>query len=179
MATEAVLDGRPAALEPKLGGFGTGAPRRTARILIVDDEAIVRFGLRQLFAGIPELAVVGEAVRLGTAEEPAVERERAAEVRAREHREELRRHRGSFPGGNLRREISGGESPMAAEGNLPLGRWARKFSLRENFQRKFPPGKLPPALSKRRPHMSSEEDRRAGARPAWPQRTRPAPARAR
>lgn len=61
MATEAVLDGRPAALEPKLGGFGTGAPRRTARILIVDDEAIVRFGLRQLFAGIPELAVVGEA----------------------------------------------------------------------------------------------------------------------
>ena len=34
---------------------------RTARILVVDDEAIVRFGLRQLFAPDPELAVVGEA----------------------------------------------------------------------------------------------------------------------
>jgi two-component system, NarL family, response regulator DevR len=35
--------------------------RRTARLLIVDGEAIVRFGLRQLFAGDPEIAVIGEA----------------------------------------------------------------------------------------------------------------------
>jgi len=37
------------------------APRRTARLLLVDGEAIVRFGLRQLFAADPELVVVGEA----------------------------------------------------------------------------------------------------------------------
>jgi len=37
------------------------APRRTARLLIVDDEAIVRFGLRQLLATEPEVVVVGEA----------------------------------------------------------------------------------------------------------------------
>lgn len=35
--------------------------RRTARLLIVDPAAIVRFGLRQLFAADPEVAVVGEA----------------------------------------------------------------------------------------------------------------------
>jgi DNA-binding NarL/FixJ family response regulator len=35
--------------------------RRTARLLVVDAEAIVRFGLRQLFAADPQLAVVGEA----------------------------------------------------------------------------------------------------------------------
>jgi two-component system, NarL family, response regulator DevR len=35
--------------------------RRTARLLIVDGEAIVRFGLRQLFAADPEVTVVGEA----------------------------------------------------------------------------------------------------------------------
>jgi DNA-binding NarL/FixJ family response regulator len=35
--------------------------RRTARLLVVDSEAIVRFGLRQLFAGDPQLAVIGEA----------------------------------------------------------------------------------------------------------------------
>ena len=37
------------------------APRRTARLLIVDAEAIVRFGLRQLFAAEPDVVVVGEA----------------------------------------------------------------------------------------------------------------------
>ena len=37
------------------------APRRIARVLVVDGEAIVRFGLRQLFAADPELVVVGEA----------------------------------------------------------------------------------------------------------------------
>ena len=35
--------------------------RRTARLLLVDGEAIVRFGLRQLFAADPDLVVVGEA----------------------------------------------------------------------------------------------------------------------
>jgi len=35
--------------------------RRTARVLIVDTEAIVRFGLRQLFAAEPDVVVVGEA----------------------------------------------------------------------------------------------------------------------
>ena len=35
--------------------------QRTARILVVDGEGIVRFGLRQLFAAEPDLAVVGEA----------------------------------------------------------------------------------------------------------------------
>lgn len=35
--------------------------RRTARLLIVDGAAIVRFGLRQLFATDPDLVVVGEA----------------------------------------------------------------------------------------------------------------------
>jgi two-component system, NarL family, response regulator DevR len=36
-------------------------PRPTARLLIVDDAAIVRFGLRQLLAAEPEVVVVGEA----------------------------------------------------------------------------------------------------------------------
>jgi two-component system, NarL family, response regulator DevR len=35
--------------------------QRTARLLIVDGEPIVRSGLRQLFASDPDLAVVGEA----------------------------------------------------------------------------------------------------------------------
>jgi two-component system, NarL family, response regulator DevR len=39
----------------------TRALRRTARLLIVDDEAIVRFGLRQLLAAEPEVVVAGEA----------------------------------------------------------------------------------------------------------------------
>ncbi len=51
MTTDAVLD-RPAA---------HAVAGRTARLLIVDGEAIVRFGLRQLFAPDPELTVVGEA----------------------------------------------------------------------------------------------------------------------
>jgi hypothetical protein len=51
MTTDAVLD-RP--FTPTVG-------RRTARLLIVDGQAIVRFGLRQLFAPDPEIAVVGEA----------------------------------------------------------------------------------------------------------------------
>lgn len=37
------------------------AARRTARVLLVDGAAIVRFGLRQLFAADPELIVIGEA----------------------------------------------------------------------------------------------------------------------
>jgi two-component system, NarL family, response regulator DevR len=39
----------------------TPTTRRTARILVVDDEPIVRFGLRQLFAPDPHVSVVGEA----------------------------------------------------------------------------------------------------------------------
>jgi DNA-binding NarL/FixJ family response regulator len=39
----------------------TPTARRTARILVVDDEPIVRFGLRQLFAPDPHVSVVGEA----------------------------------------------------------------------------------------------------------------------
>jgi two-component system response regulator DevR len=50
-------------LDPRTRRPGARPPtvRRTARVLLVDDEAIVRFGLRQLFATDPELAVVGEA----------------------------------------------------------------------------------------------------------------------
>lgn len=70
MTTDAVLDARPVMPAPAasspLGGppVATGsaeAVRRTARVLIVDGEAIVRFGLRQLFAADPHLAVIGEA----------------------------------------------------------------------------------------------------------------------
>jgi two-component system response regulator DevR len=41
----------------------TGMPAavRLARLLVVDTEAIVRFGLRQLFAADPQLSVIGEA----------------------------------------------------------------------------------------------------------------------
>lgn len=45
-------------------GAHAGRPpgsRRTARLLVVDDAAIVRYGLRALFAAEPELVVVGEA----------------------------------------------------------------------------------------------------------------------
>ncbi|GAA1303087.1 response regulator transcription factor [Pseudonocardia xinjiangensis] len=60
MTTDAVLDIRPAVLEPGAAGRPP-APRRTARILVVDAEGIVRFGLRQLFAPDPHLALIGEA----------------------------------------------------------------------------------------------------------------------
>jgi two-component system, NarL family, response regulator DevR len=53
VTTDAVVD-RPAGLPSAVAG-------RTARLLVVDGEAIVRFGLRQLFAPDPELTVVGEA----------------------------------------------------------------------------------------------------------------------
>ena len=53
MTADALLDRRVGNLPP--------SPRRTARLLIVDDEAIVRFGLRQLLATEPEVVVVGEA----------------------------------------------------------------------------------------------------------------------
>lgn len=53
MTTDAVLD-RATRLPTAVAG-------RTARLLLVDGEAIVRFGLRQLFAPDPELTVVGEA----------------------------------------------------------------------------------------------------------------------
>jgi DNA-binding NarL/FixJ family response regulator len=59
VTTDAVLDTRPVSLDPGVGAIPTA--RRTARLLVVDAEAIVRFGLRQLFASDPHLAVVGEA----------------------------------------------------------------------------------------------------------------------
>jgi DNA-binding NarL/FixJ family response regulator len=58
VTTDAVLDARippPAPVAP------VPVVQRTARLLIVDGEAIVRFGLRQLFAADPDLVVVGEA----------------------------------------------------------------------------------------------------------------------
>lgn len=56
MTLDAVLDARTPVLES-----AAPAAVRTARVLIVDGEAIVRFGLRQLFAPDPELSVIGEA----------------------------------------------------------------------------------------------------------------------
>ncbi len=62
MTTDAVLDRDTSATDRPLGGGADrAAPRRTARLLVVDGEAIVRFGLRQLFAGDPDIAVIGEA----------------------------------------------------------------------------------------------------------------------
>ena len=60
MTTDAVLDIRPAVLEPG-AAVRAPAPRRTARIMVVDAEGIVRFGLRQLFAPDPHLVLIGEA----------------------------------------------------------------------------------------------------------------------
>ncbi|MEJ3658826.1 response regulator transcription factor [Actinomycetes bacterium KLBMP 9759] len=60
MTTDALLEPRT----PVQGSGSVPVPpvvRRTARVLLVDAEAIVRFGLRQLFASDPQLAVVGEA----------------------------------------------------------------------------------------------------------------------
>jgi two-component system response regulator DevR len=53
VTTDAVLD--------RASGLPHAVAGRTARLLVVDGEAIVRFGLRQLFAPDPELTVVGEA----------------------------------------------------------------------------------------------------------------------
>ena len=60
MTTESVVDPPAAVLDPRHVAASPVA-RRTARLLIVDSAAIVRFGLRQLFAADPQLAVVGEA----------------------------------------------------------------------------------------------------------------------
>jgi two-component system, NarL family, response regulator DevR len=59
MTTDSLLDRR--ALLDTAGPAPTTTVRRTARLLVVDDEAIVRFGLRQLFVADPHLTVVGEA----------------------------------------------------------------------------------------------------------------------
>jgi DNA-binding NarL/FixJ family response regulator len=72
VTTEAVLDSRPAPTEADRTGAagidpagidpaGSATTCRTARLLVVDGDPIVRFGLRQLFARDPELRVVGEA----------------------------------------------------------------------------------------------------------------------
>ncbi len=55
MTADALLDRRSVPPGPAPTG------RRTARLLVVDPAAIVRFGLRQLFAADPDVAVVGEA----------------------------------------------------------------------------------------------------------------------
>ncbi len=55
MTADALLDRAPRSADP------VPAARRTARLLVVDDAAIVRFGLRQLFAAEPGVMVVGEA----------------------------------------------------------------------------------------------------------------------
>jgi DNA-binding NarL/FixJ family response regulator len=72
VTTEAVLDPDVAVLDRAIARTATTGPtppsaadrptvRRTARLLIVDGEAIVRFGLRQLFTPDPDVAVIGEA----------------------------------------------------------------------------------------------------------------------
>ena len=61
MTTEAVLEPDVAVLDRAIVAGGRPTARSTARLLIVDGDPIVRFGLRQLFAPDPELAVVGEA----------------------------------------------------------------------------------------------------------------------
>jgi len=60
VTTEAVVDPPVPVLETRTGTV-TPLTRRTARLMIVDGESIVRFGLRQLFAGDPNLMVTGEA----------------------------------------------------------------------------------------------------------------------
>jgi two-component system, NarL family, response regulator DevR len=60
VTTDAVIDPPTPMLDTRTGTV-TPLPRRTARLLLVDGEAIVRFGLRQLFAGDPQLVVTGEA----------------------------------------------------------------------------------------------------------------------
>jgi DNA-binding NarL/FixJ family response regulator len=59
MTADALLDHHT--LLDAMGTGPTTTARRTARILVVDDEPIVRFGLRQLFAPDPHISVVGEA----------------------------------------------------------------------------------------------------------------------
>ena len=65
MTTDAVLDSPviDSPIDSRALDSGTGTPvaHRTARLLIVDGEAIVRFGLRQLFVADPHLTVIGEA----------------------------------------------------------------------------------------------------------------------
>jgi two-component system response regulator DevR len=60
VTTDAVID-PPAPMLGTRTGTVTSLPRRTARLLIVDSAAIVRFGLRQLLAGEQQLVVTGEA----------------------------------------------------------------------------------------------------------------------
>jgi two-component system response regulator DevR len=59
MTADALLD-HHTLLDP-VSATPSTTVRRTARILVVDDEAIVRFGLRQLFAPDPNVSVIGEA----------------------------------------------------------------------------------------------------------------------
>ena len=60
MTTDAVVE-PPVAMLGTRTGTVTPLPRRTARLLIIDSAAIVRFGLRQLLAGEQQVVVTGEA----------------------------------------------------------------------------------------------------------------------
>jgi DNA-binding NarL/FixJ family response regulator len=60
VTADALLDRRVPRPADRPGNPGATV-RRTARLLIVDDSAIVRLGLRALFAAEPALVVVGEA----------------------------------------------------------------------------------------------------------------------
>jgi two-component system, NarL family, response regulator DevR len=58
MTTDYAVASRVGVLEPVAA---SRTARRTARVLVVDDSAIVRYGLRHLFAADPTLSVIGEA----------------------------------------------------------------------------------------------------------------------
>jgi DNA-binding NarL/FixJ family response regulator len=60
VTTDAVVE-PPVAMLGTRTGTVTPLPRRTARLLIIDSAAIVRFGLRQLLAGEQQVVVTGEA----------------------------------------------------------------------------------------------------------------------
>ncbi|GEL20866.1 LuxR C-terminal-related transcriptional regulator [Pseudonocardia asaccharolytica] len=55
MTVDAVLD------QPRARDIGPEAVRRTARVMLIDGEGIVRYGMRKLLAAEPDLSVVGEA----------------------------------------------------------------------------------------------------------------------
>ncbi|RKN59137.1 DNA-binding response regulator [Micromonospora costi] len=46
---------------PPAGGDGPGTPDRPVRVLVVDDDPLVRAGLSMILGGVPDLRVVGEA----------------------------------------------------------------------------------------------------------------------
>jgi two-component system response regulator DevR len=61
MSVDALLTRATPGLNRPATGRDEPVAQQTARVLVVDGEGIVRFGLRQLFAAEPDLSVVGEA----------------------------------------------------------------------------------------------------------------------